>query len=66
MTENEIKASDAFEEYRQLKAVADQTMRMRDAEAAGAAWARFIDLFLPVENRLTLNKVTPLHRRRAS
>lgn len=63
MTEDEMKAHEAFEEYRALKARADVSMKLKDAEAAGAAWARFIDLFLPADNRLLSGKVVPIHRR---
>lgn len=64
MTDDEMKAHESFEEYKAAKARADATGKLRDAEAAGAAWARFIDLFLPPNNRLLANNIVPLHRRK--
>lgn len=61
--QDDEKAYAAFEEYRQAKFLAEQTMRFRDAENAAAAWVRFINHYLPVDQRMPATKVIPLHRR---
>ena len=53
----------AFEEYRQAKLLAEKTMKFRDAENAAAAWVRFINHYLPADQRMPATKVIPLHRR---
>lgn len=63
MTDDE-KAYSAFEEYRHLKLLADRTLKFRDAENAGAAWARFINHFVPPEQKLLTSNVVPIHRRK--
>lgn len=53
----------AFEEYRHAKLHAERTMKFRDAENAAAAWVRFVNLYLPPDQRMPATKVIPLHRR---
>jgi len=57
------KAYAAFEEYRAAKMLAERTMKFRDAENAAAAWVRFVNLYLPPDQRMPATKVIPLHRR---
>jgi hypothetical protein len=41
------KTEDAFEAYQRAKAAFDQSGDYLDALAAGKAWRRFLELFLP-------------------
>lgn len=57
------KAFAAFEEYRTAKLLAERTMKFRDAENAAAAWVRFVNHYLPPDQKMPTTKVIPLHRR---
>jgi hypothetical protein len=42
----------AFQAYAEAKAVAEASMAFEDAHAAGQAWVRFLNTFLPPEQKM--------------
>lgn len=61
----------AFVAYRDLKRKADVTGVFADARAAGCAWVAFLNLFLPEDRRMPIERTTggnvatfPVHRAR--
>jgi hypothetical protein len=64
MTDEDQAAEAAFNDYRQAKYLAEKTMRFRDAENAAAAWVRFINLYLPADQKMPTTKIIPMHRRK--
>ncbi|MBB4001571.1 hypothetical protein [Aurantimonas endophytica] len=52
ITNSDQRQREAFDEYLAAKALVEQTASFEDARAAGAAWRRFLDLYLPTDRRL--------------
>ncbi len=48
----DLRQREAFDAYVAAKARTDETGSFEDARAAGAAWRRFMDLYLPSDRRL--------------
>ncbi|MEH6721032.1 MAG: hypothetical protein V7704_19305 [Aurantimonas endophytica] len=52
ITNSDQRQREAFDEYLVAKALVEETGSFEDARAAGAAWRRFLDLYLPTDRRL--------------
>lgn len=57
------RAHEAFCEYAEAKGRADQTMDFKDARAAGLAWVRFLNAYLPNEFQMPTSNVVPFPKR---
>lgn len=55
MTEDDMKAHEAFEEYRAAKLRAEATLDIMDAVEAGKAWRAFLNTFLEPERQMTVD-----------
>ena len=52
ITNSDQRQCEAFNDYLAAKALVEKTASFEDARAAGAAWRRFMDLYLPSDRRL--------------
>lgn len=52
ITNSDQRQREAFDDYLAAKALVEKTASFEDARAAGAAWRRFMDLYLPSDRRL--------------
>lgn len=60
------KAQEAFLVYAAAKTLAEATMDYRDAVAAGRAWVRFLNVFLPDHRQMPVSNVVKFPAARAA